>query len=98
MTAALLLASCGGSDESSSADKDRPTTTVAPATAVPAPAADKVRAARIVLSPADVPGFIADPGEPAEAELDSDDTSEEAFTKCVNNDPVLSPRSVGQLP
>ncbi len=65
VTAALLLASCGGGDESSSADKDRPTTTVAPTTTVPAPAADKARAERIVLTAANVPGFTAVPGKPS---------------------------------
>ena len=82
----MLLVACGGGD-SSSADKDRSTTTAAPTTTtIPPPAADKARAERIVLTAADVPGFKADPPDPDE---DVDASSDEAFARCTNNNPLV---------
>ena len=82
----MLLASCGGDGDSSSADRDGPTTTVAPTSTIPPPAADKARAQRIVLTAADVPGFTAKPPDPEE---DADDTSDEAVAQCAKNNPLV---------
>lgn len=79
VAAAVLLVGCGGDDDSEPAGGDN-----APATTVPTAEQDKQRAARIVLTAPDLPGYTED----TESEED-DDEVDRAFAGCVQNDPVL---------
>jgi len=77
----VALTGCGGDDSSS----DTPSTSPPPTR--PQAEVDKERAARTLLTAADLPGYTEDTSP------DTNQGFEAAFAGCVNNDPVLTAKA-----